>query len=222
MLTLRVQMCFDLVRMLFAILRMFFYTICLAGADLVGELQFSGIGELLEAQEGKSPRLLAERKHESNHELWHSVKEDVHSEWLLLNAQQAAKLGRMSAPEVWAEGEQLDMLVQPRFVVEQTKEDGSRKLRSIDHFSWSADRQGKAGSVNGHVSPAEKMRHHTLENLADSMREFHALIQEPPGLIKADVDSAFRRIPVSPKSRWACGVAWKAKGKVRTHIFFVS
>ena len=33
---------------------------------------------------------------------------------------------------------------------------------------------------------------------------------------QADIDSAFRRIPVAPGHRWACGVAFKHKGKVVT------
>ena len=32
--------------------------------------------------------------------------------------------------------------------------------------------------------------------------------------MQADIDSAFRRVPVAPEHRWACGVAFKLKGKV--------
>jgi hypothetical protein len=37
----------------------------------------------------------------------------------------------------------------------------------------------------------------------------------PPGLVKSDVDAAFRRVPVKQEHRWACGIAFKAKDKVR-------
>ena len=35
-----------------------------------------------------------------------------------------------------------------------------------------------------------------------------------PGLFKADIDAAFRRIPIKPAHRWACGVAFRVKNKV--------
>ncbi len=46
---------------------------------------------------------------------------------------------------------------------------------------------------------------------------------EVPGLWKADIDAAFRRIPVRPEHRWACGVAFKVEKQVRvpTHFVFV-
>ena len=37
---------------------------------------------------------------------------------------------------------------------------------------------------------------------------------EVPSLFKADVDSAFRRIPIAPEHRWAAGVAFKVNGQV--------
>lgn len=184
------------------------------GAELLGDLEFSGIGEPVERQDARPARLLEAKMHTSNCALYRSLREDINGSWLCENALQEARLGRMSMPAVWNEGEQLNILVQPRFVVEQTRTNGTVKLRSIDHFSWSPKNQGKACSVNGHISAAEKMKHHTLDTLASVMKEFHALMLEPPGLIKADIESAFRRVPISSKSRWACGVAWKARGKV--------
>ena len=35
-----------------------------------------------------------------------------------------------------------------------------------------------------------------------------------PGLFKADIDAAFRRIPVKPAHRWACGVAFRVRDTV--------
>ena len=43
---------------------------------------------------------------------------------------------------------------------------------------------------------------------------------EVPGLWKADIDAAFRRIPVRPEHRWACGIAFMV-GKQVCLIFFV-
>ena len=52
------------------------------------------------------------------------------------------------------------------------------------------------------------MSHDTLDVLAATMTEFVEEVGEVPGLMKADVDSAFRRIPVRADHRWACGVAF--------------
>eukprot|EP00973_Karenia_brevis_P041234 5704258-Karenia_brevis.AAC.1 len=35
-----------------------------------------------------------------------------------------------------------------------------------------------------------------------------------PGLFKLDIDSAFRRLPVHPRHRWACAVAFRRRGQV--------
>eukprot|EP00969_Alexandrium_andersonii_P320485 14159520-Alexandrium_andersonii.AAC.1 len=61
----------------------------------------------------------------------------------------------MSQPSVVDEATCSSLLLQPRFAVQQTKPDGSVKLRSIDHFSWAPRRQGKVGSVNGHTIMGE-------------------------------------------------------------------
>ena len=42
------------------------------------------------------------------------------------------------------------------------------QVRAVDHFSWSAFGEHKEGSVNGHVAPAEKLRHDTLDSLAEA------------------------------------------------------
>ena len=39
--------------------------------------------------------------------------------------------------------------------------------------------------------------------------------------VKADVDSAFRRIPIKPEHRWACGIAFRAGGKVGSDFFII-
>ena len=89
---------------------------------------------------------------ESNAKLFQSLKEDANSDWLKAHTEKEAELGRMSAPLVWDGGKLEGWLVHPRFAVEQVKNDGSKKYRAVDHFSWSSD-NGKDGSVNGHTTP---------------------------------------------------------------------
>ena len=39
-----------------------------------------------------------------------------------------------------------------------------------------------------------------------------------PHLWKADIDSAFRRIPVKPDDRWLCGIAFMVDGQVMARL----
>ena len=50
---------------------------------------------------------------------------------------------------------------------------------------------------------------------------FVAVLGEIPGLFKADIDAAFRRIPIKPARRWACGITFRALNKVRTFALFL-
>ena len=122
-------------------------------------------------------------------------------------------------------------LMQPRFVISQTKADGSIKNRCIDNFSWAPGRGQQEESVNGYTCPEEKHSHHRLDRLIagectgqagrkcahvhiEGMRTLKNGTGKMPGIWKADIDSAFRRIPIKPSHRWAAAVAFQAKGKV--------
>ena len=95
----------------------------------------------------------------------------------------------MTTPVRAEEFDMANILLQPRFGVEQTKIDGWKKTRAVDHFSWfvlrsllrvfgvwclcgmrCATSEGKEGSVNGHTCPNEKMRHDTPDTLAALLR----------------------------------------------------
>ena len=137
----------------------------------------------------------------------------------------------------------------PRFGVTQgQKPDGSTKVRAVDNFSWSLTERGKkrkrqdqkAGSVNGNFQPDVVMKHDHLDDLLASMRlhkEWTSTARGPcsraifcfytwlafdkaPALMKADIDSAYRRVPIKQTHRWAASVAWKCRGQTwtATHI----
>ena len=74
-------------------------------------------------------------------------------------------------------------------------------------------REIKERSVNGHTVVREQMKHDTIDALAEGMRLFRRLLGVEPGLWKADIDSAFRRIPVRKEHRWACAVAFVLGGQ---------
>ena len=55
------------------------------------------------------------------------------------------------------------------------------------------------------------MTHDHLDDLLAGMRQFRILLGELPGLWKADVDAAFRRLPIRKDHRWAASVAFVYK-----------
>ena len=69
--------------------------------------------------------------------------------------------------------------------------------------------------MNGHVILGDKLRHDTLDQLMETVRRFILVVGCVPGLLKVDIDAAFRRIPVAPEQRWACGIAFVVAQTVR-------
>ncbi len=92
--------------------------------------------------------------------------------------------------------------------------------------------QVNAASLNGHCSVLERVTHDHLDDMAAAMmkfmlivgmvwhffrqtsahRPFLALTAQVPGLWKADIDSAFRRIPLLGDHLWAAGVTYLCGG----------
>ena len=166
------------------------------------------------------------QRHESNAALLARLFEDVNATALHKIALSDAELGRMTAPCRVSDMDLSELRLVPRFaVVQGVLADGSPKIRAVDHFSWSVvtspsvkrkrtRKEMKDDSVNGHTGMQERVRHDHLDDLARAMRECWHAFGEAPGVWKADVDAAFRRIPVRPIHRWAAGVAYVADGDV--------
>ena len=106
---------------------------------MLGELPYSGNGTQLDANGEKSIGQLRGACRSRNSKLLKTLKEDDHGVDLLAITRDDAKKGRMSWPVPAAGVEVGEMLLHPRFAVEQTRADGSIKLRAIDHLSWSTD-----------------------------------------------------------------------------------
>jgi len=138
-----------------------------AGAMLMDELPLSGIGTPIDCTSNKCAEPLKKQCCHSNKALIKSMREDKNSNALLEATMADAALGRMTAPSEYDAASFQDVLLHPRFGVEQEKDDGSTKIREVDNFSWSAIRgkraQTKPASVNGHVFPQERMKHDTLD-----------------------------------------------------------
>ena len=105
------------------------------------------------------------------------------------------------------------------------KADGSRKVRPIDDMTrWAHDPASAPracarnvclrvrSGCNAATAPGEKLEYETLDLLQQAMRKTaQGLSANDPGvglsLWKADIDSAFRRIPIKPEHRdfaWIC------------------
>ena len=191
------------------------------GAQLFGELECAGIGTAVaSAPCGPLPAALKQHCLEHNRTLLATLKRDRHAGALLEITRADAELGRMSVPVPVSECDLESTLLHPRFAVEQgLKADGTCKLRPIDNFSWSAVGRGskkkrKAESLNGHCFLPEKVQHDHLDSLVNASRMFLEATGEVPALWKADVDAAFRRVPLRPHERWAAAVVFKEGDQV--------
>lgn len=211
------------------------------GAQIIGELVRSGIGTPCEVSDQRLPNELWGKRVSNNEVLCKQLMTERGADCERLSSlvHQAtiddANRGRQTSPVPVESSNVEGVLLQPRFAVEQVnffsrrslnivclilqeREDGSMKVRAVDHFSWAPRGKGyrrKAQSVNGYTHVVESMKHDTLDGFAKLMRELHKRGEFVPAFFKVDVDSAFRRIPIDPKHRWACGVAYKCKNKVR-------
>ena len=181
---------------------------------MIGELECSGVGTPIECDQVKSVEELEASCARSNAELLSELREDEVSSELLRITVEDAKMGRMSEPELLEKSSTEGLLLNPRFGVVQRRPDGNEKVRAVDNFSWSAHkgdwedgsskshkRAKKEHSVNRHTAASEKMSHDTLDMLFGVMKLFVATLGCVPGLFEADIDAAFRRIPVCSAHR---------------------
>ena len=155
---------------------------------------------------------------DSNVELLESLREDSNSHALHELAKQDHALGRMSMPVPVESIDLCSARLVPRFGVEQgLKPDGSVKIRAVDHFSSSAShgkkrkrskKQIKEHSINGHCVLPAKVSHDHLDSLLQLLRVVFAMTGAVPWLWKADIDAAFRRVPLMGAHIWASGVMY--------------
>ena len=169
----------------------------MAGAPFIGDLEFSGLGVPCECSTARSKsEALKHRVSKHNAALQQRLSEDACSAELLKMTRADAEKGRMTQPTIVKDLGDVNFLLAPRFGVEQLKPDGSIKVRPVDHYSWSPDVKHKKvqGGVNGATSVAEKLKHDTIDHLWIVLEEFKKKIGTSPGLLKVDVDSAYRCI----------------------------
>ena len=112
---------------------------------MVGELDCSGVGTPTQVDLVKNVAELKASCQTHNTELLPQLREDSNANELLRLANEDAKLGCMSSPKPAQAHERSEILLNPRFGVEQLKEDGSVKVRAVDHLSWSPSSRLEGG-----------------------------------------------------------------------------
>ena len=67
-------------------------------------------------------------------------------------------------------------------------------------------KEAKKWSTNG-FARVDPIKLESIDALTAVMEEFHHCTKEPPTLWKADVDAAYRRVPVMESQRWTTDFA---------------
>ena len=175
------------------------------GADLFGKLQVSGNGTPHVFKEHASVDELRTSAFERNTSLLKTAREDKHSEALMAQTLADAALHRMGQPIPVAQVDLSAVNLAPRFGVEQgLKPDGSMKIRAVDDETINGS--------NSCCQPGEKLRMDGVDMLIAVLQMFVTIAQVLPHLTKADIDSAYRRVPLNPAHRWAASVVFMHRG----------
>ena len=169
------------------------------GASLMGKLTRSGIGKPETKKPHEPISQLRESAEVGNLRIAAKLREDPHSDELMAQTLQEAKLGRMTVPRPINEVDLTSIRVSQRFSVEQgTKPDGRLKVRSVDGCTESG--------INPCTEQTEHLSLHSLDFLFEVMRKTWENTASVPHPWKVDIDSAYRRVPVAPVDRWAAHV----------------
>ena len=175
------------------------------GAQLLGKLPFVGNGK----KEKK-------KSHDSLHMLWHTaehdnanilqrLREDDNAIAILNQTSADANLGRMTPVVPCGDMDLSKVRISQRFAVEQgVRDDGTTKIRCVDSCTESG--------LNPCTEASEHLSPDNLDCLAEVMKSCWGMFDEVPHILKVDVDSAFRRVPIAPWDRWAAHIAFKHLG----------
>ena len=165
------------------------------GAPVVGKLPLSGSGPPCAVTEPVPVEDLREKCGERNRALLSTLREDPHADFLMSQIKKDAALGRITEPVSITQVDLDKVVLARRFSVEQgTKADGSPKLRAVDDES--------ANGTNSCCAQTEKPACDSMDAFVRSIVRFSRKTGVAPAFWKADIDAAYRRIPVMPEHRW--------------------
>ena len=164
------------------------------GAPLLGQLPHAGKGPPKQFPLPTSIEALRTSSPEHNRSVLSSLREDANSRAIHEGALADATLSRMTAPAVLAKADLSRVRLSPRFsIVQGVKPDGAPKIRVVDDES--------RGGINSACQPAERLLLDGADILVDALRFYYGLHGHAPALFKADIDSAYRRVPIAPEHR---------------------
>jgi len=202
-----------------------------SGGDLVGVLACTGNGKPIDGVEARGiakriASLTGSGGIKTRIKTLKGLRADEHADKLMAIVEANAKLGRMSkpvciTPSVFLQQDNSDRCFSKAFTVEQgvymfclvmfvcspsvlcagLKDDGDVKLRAVYNFTGSG--------VNEVTVPTEKLKCDALDALLELISFSCGLMGDELEMLKADIDSAFCRVPVKPEHRDLTWVAWR-------------
>lgn len=177
------------------------------GGDLLGTLCCSGNGVPVQNPVACTEAEIVRDMAAKNRELIKGLREDVNSDVSLKKAQTDAKLNRMSWPRPLVADDVVHSVLSPRMCIEQgVGKDGAPKFRAVDDFTRS--------HMNACTQPTEKLSCDTLDAVFRTLRELSLKLDCPISMFKADIDAAFRRVPIAAAQRRYGKVVFKHKSRV--------
>jgi len=186
------------------------------GAPIAGRLPVTGNGTLKEFRCSHTLEELRANAPESNRQLIASLREDEHALSLYESCVKDAKLGRMTHPQPCGmdgpegkilsprHGVLLVAVVQSLLFVDRFAVVQGEKIRPIDDMSRSG--------INGACQPGEKLSYDGIDMLLGAAAKFIKETNVVPMIWKADIDAAFRRIPLAQEQLFASWVVFLLNG----------
>ena len=172
----------------------------LKGAPVLGRMLTSGRGAPKVEAELESPDELWANRVQTNQRLARSIKPSERDEEVMRQTVEEAGLGRMTMPKVYHPDTDNTLgVLSTRFGVAQGED-----VRCIDNATSSG--------CNPCSAAGERIREHRLDTLFAMAQMLVSLGMVMLSCCKADVKSAFRRIPVHPAHRWATGIIFMHRG----------
>ena len=158
-----------------------------------------------EAPLPRSIRHFVDTRVERNLSLLAKLRDDPRADELWQMASDDAHLNRMTDPKPVTQEDIEDYSFSPRFCIEQgVRSNGLPKLRAIDDFTRSG--------INELTLPSEKLKCDGLDTLFQTAKHLHRATKCPLGIWKADIASAYRRIPIARRHRDLAAVVFRHHG----------
>ena len=178
------------------------------GAQLVGVLPDSG-GKLCKGKATMSVEELYSTCWQRNQKTIAELREDRNAAFLIQEIEKDSEVGRMTGL-LDVESQDLGkVLLAKRFSVEQIRANGSTKIRAIDDETSSG--------ANSCTEGGDKIVCHNLDQLVTMTKalSFRAGGFKKLSMWKADISSAYRRVPIRCEDKWMAWIALIDQDKVK-------